>query len=66
VRRFRLCCGREGCRKRNVGVVLEGAAFAAQLERVFRDGFGGAYAEVVDPERTYEAPKVDEKPTAPH
>ena len=45
----------------NVGIVVEGEGFAGGLERVFRDGFAGPYAEVVDPDRGYEAPKVEEK-----
>ncbi len=48
-------------RSRNVGIIVEGEAFAGALERVFRDGFAGRYAEAVDPDRTYEAPKVDDK-----
>ncbi len=43
---------------RNVGLVVEGAALAGQLERVFHDAFAGPYSEGVDPERTYEAPRV--------
>jgi hypothetical protein len=30
-----------------------------RLERVFRDGFEGPYAEVVDPDRAYAPPKID-------
>jgi phosphatidylserine/phosphatidylglycerophosphate/cardiolipin synthase-like enzyme len=52
-------------RSRNVGLVVEGDAFAAQLEHVFHDGFDGAYAEKVDPDRTYEPPRTDDKPPAP-
>ncbi|MFT3767534.1 MAG: phospholipase D-like domain-containing protein [Minicystis sp.] len=48
-------------RSRNVGIIVEGAAFAGQLDRVFADGFSGPYAEVVDPDRVYQAPKVEEK-----
>jgi phosphatidylserine/phosphatidylglycerophosphate/cardiolipin synthase-like enzyme len=44
-------------RSRNVGLVVEGVAFAAQLERVFHDAFAGSYAELVDPAKTYEPPK---------
>jgi hypothetical protein len=44
-----------------VGIIVEGDAFAGRLDRVFADGFGGPYAEVVDPDRTYRAPRVDEK-----
>jgi phosphatidylserine/phosphatidylglycerophosphate/cardiolipin synthase-like enzyme len=46
-------------RTRNVGVIVEGAAFSAELDRVFHDGFEGPYAEVVDPDRAYVAPKID-------
>jgi phosphatidylserine/phosphatidylglycerophosphate/cardiolipin synthase-like enzyme len=48
-------------RSRNVGLIVEGEAFAGKLEKVFADGFEGAYAEVVDPEKTYVPPKVDAK-----
>jgi phosphatidylserine/phosphatidylglycerophosphate/cardiolipin synthase-like enzyme len=46
-------------KSRNVGLIIEGPAFAAQLDKVFNDGFSGPYAEVVNPERTYEAPRVE-------
>jgi phosphatidylserine/phosphatidylglycerophosphate/cardiolipin synthase-like enzyme len=46
-------------KSRNVGVVVEGEAFAAELDRVFADGFAGRYAEEVDPERVYVPPKLD-------
>lgn len=46
-------------RSRNVGVIVEGEAFAGKLEEVFRGGFGGPLSEVVSPDRTYEAPRVD-------
>jgi phosphatidylserine/phosphatidylglycerophosphate/cardiolipin synthase-like enzyme len=49
-------------RSRNVGLIVEGAAFAHRLERVFRDGFAGRYAEPVDPDGHYAPPRVgDEK-----
>ena len=48
-------------RSRNVGVIVEGESFAAPLERFFHDGFAGVYAEPVDPDRVYQAPRVDEK-----
>jgi len=48
-------------RSRNVGIIVEGEAFAGQLERVFRDGFAGPYAEVVDPDKAYEAPRTEGK-----
>ena len=43
---------------RNVGLIVEGAAFAAQLERVFHDAFTAPFTEPVDPAATYEPPKV--------
>jgi phosphatidylserine/phosphatidylglycerophosphate/cardiolipin synthase-like enzyme len=46
---------------RNVGVIVEGDSFAAPLERFFRDGFAGPYAEAVDPDRVYTLPRLDEK-----
>ncbi len=45
---------------RNVGIVVEGEAFAKVLQRTFHDGFAGPYGEKVDPDKTYEAPRVDE------
>ena len=48
-------------RSRNVGLIVEGRAFAAQLDRVFEGGSSGRYAEAVDPDRVYVPPKVDEK-----
>jgi phosphatidylserine/phosphatidylglycerophosphate/cardiolipin synthase-like enzyme len=47
-------------RSRNVGLVVEGEAFARGLERVFHDAFDGPYGEVVDPSRAYEPPKIAE------
>jgi phosphatidylserine/phosphatidylglycerophosphate/cardiolipin synthase-like enzyme len=49
-------------KSRNVGIVVEGEAFAAQLDRVFEGGFSGPYAEVVDPEKTYVPPRVSGEP----
>ena len=49
-------------KSRNVGIIVEGEAFAAQLDRVFEGGFSGPYAEVVDPEKTYVPPKVNGEP----
>jgi phosphatidylserine/phosphatidylglycerophosphate/cardiolipin synthase-like enzyme len=46
-------------RSRNAGVIVEGTAFGEQLERVFRDGFEGRYAEPVDPERAYMPPRME-------
>ena len=48
-------------KSRNVGVIVEGEGFAAPLERFFHDGFAGPYAEPVDPDQAYQAPRVDEK-----
>lgn len=44
---------------RNVGLVVEGAAFATQLEHVFADGWGSKYATAVDPSAAYEPPRID-------
>ncbi len=44
---------------RNVGLFVEGAAIAGRLGRIFEDGFGGTYAEPLDPERTYEPPRIE-------
>ncbi|MDC0739745.1 phospholipase D-like domain-containing protein [Polyangium mundeleinium] len=44
---------------RNVGLFIDGKAIAGQLERIFEDGFGGAYAEVLDPDRKYEPPRIE-------
>jgi phosphatidylserine/phosphatidylglycerophosphate/cardiolipin synthase-like enzyme len=46
-------------RSRNVGLIVEGPAFAARLDRVFADGFAGPYAEPVIDDRAYDAPKVE-------
>jgi phosphatidylserine/phosphatidylglycerophosphate/cardiolipin synthase-like enzyme len=46
-------------RSRNLGLVVEGRAFAAKLDRVFRGAFDGKYAEVVDPDGKYEPPRVN-------
>jgi phosphatidylserine/phosphatidylglycerophosphate/cardiolipin synthase-like enzyme len=43
---------------RNVGVIVEGAAFASQLERFFADTWGSPYAVEVDPQATYTPPEV--------
>jgi phosphatidylserine/phosphatidylglycerophosphate/cardiolipin synthase-like enzyme len=44
---------------RNVGLVIDGPAFAGRLQGVFEDGFGGPYAEAFDPEAAYEAPRIE-------
>jgi phosphatidylserine/phosphatidylglycerophosphate/cardiolipin synthase-like enzyme len=41
---------------RNVGVMVDGAAFAGQLERVFADGWKTPYAKLVDLGTDYKAP----------
>jgi phosphatidylserine/phosphatidylglycerophosphate/cardiolipin synthase-like enzyme len=43
---------------RNVGVVVEGALFAEDLDRVFQRIWDSEYAETVDPDATYEPRKV--------
>lgn len=43
---------------RNVGLVVEGAAFAADLDRIFDRIWTSEYAETVDPDGTYEPRKV--------
>lgn len=44
---------------RNVGLFVDGTTIAGPLTRIFEDGFGGAYAEVLDPDRTYEPPRIE-------
>jgi phosphatidylserine/phosphatidylglycerophosphate/cardiolipin synthase-like enzyme len=43
---------------RNVGIVAEGAGFAARLADFFLDGWRSAYAETVDPSAHYEPPRI--------
>ncbi len=45
---------------RNVGVVVDGPAFAAQLDGFFEQLWGSAYAETVQPGARYEAPRTKE------
>jgi phosphatidylserine/phosphatidylglycerophosphate/cardiolipin synthase-like enzyme len=47
---------------RNVGLVIEGAAFARQLERFFSDTWSSAYAAEVDPKATYTPPPISQEP----
>lgn len=47
-------------RSRNAGFFVEGAVFARRLDAFFDDLWTSDYAEAVDPERTYEAPRVSE------
>ena len=43
---------------RNVGLVVEGEAFGARLDRYFASGWDSPYAEAVDPDASYEAPRI--------
>ncbi len=43
---------------RNVGLVVDGAAFAAQLDAFFSDLWSSEYASTVDPGASYEAPRT--------
>jgi phosphatidylserine/phosphatidylglycerophosphate/cardiolipin synthase-like enzyme len=43
---------------RNVGVIVEGAAFARELERFFADTWTSPYAAEVDPQATYAPPAI--------
>ncbi len=45
-------------RSRNVGLLVEGGAFGARLDRYFAAGWDGPYAEAVDPDATYEPPRI--------
>ncbi|KFE69073.1 Phospholipase D/Transphosphatidylase precursor [Hyalangium minutum] len=47
---------------RNVGLIIEGTAFAQQLERFFSDTWNSAYAAEVDPKATYQPPAVSSEP----
>jgi phosphatidylserine/phosphatidylglycerophosphate/cardiolipin synthase-like enzyme len=49
-------------RSRNVGVVVEGEAFARALERFFSDTWTSTYAVEVDPKATYSPPNVSGQP----
>ncbi|UQA61666.1 phospholipase D-like domain-containing protein [Polyangium aurulentum] len=44
---------------RNVGLVIDGPAFARRLQGIFEDGFAGPYAERLDPAAAYEAPRIE-------
>ncbi len=52
---------------RNVGVVIEDRALAAQLDAFFAGNWRSRYAELVDPARRYTAPRIslggDRRPT---
>ncbi|MBN1209056.1 MAG: hypothetical protein JXB05_29630 [Myxococcaceae bacterium] len=43
-------------KSRNVGVIVEGAAFAGQLERFFADTWNSPYTFEIDPKATYTPP----------
>lgn len=43
---------------RNVGLIIEGPAFALMLERFFADTWQGPYSAQVDPQATYVAPPI--------
>jgi phosphatidylserine/phosphatidylglycerophosphate/cardiolipin synthase-like enzyme len=45
---------------RNVGVIVEGASFAGQLDRFFDDNWRSSYAYEVDPCKVYEVPRIGE------
>lgn len=47
-------------RSRNVGLFVEGAAFARALDAYFDRVWTSAYAAPVDPTRTYERPRIGE------
>jgi len=49
-------------KSRNVGLVVEGEAFARQLERFFADTWTSPYAAEVDPKATYTAPNISGDP----
>jgi hypothetical protein len=46
---------------RNVGLLIEGAPFAAVLDQHFALSWGSAYAEEVDPKGSYTPPKRKNK-----
>jgi phosphatidylserine/phosphatidylglycerophosphate/cardiolipin synthase-like enzyme len=47
---------------RNVGVIVEGEAFAKRLERFFGDTWASPYAAEVDPKAAYTAPNIGGTP----
>jgi phosphatidylserine/phosphatidylglycerophosphate/cardiolipin synthase-like enzyme len=49
-------------RTRNVGLIIEGAAFARSLERFFTDTWESPYAAQVDPRATYMPPAISSEP----
>jgi phosphatidylserine/phosphatidylglycerophosphate/cardiolipin synthase-like enzyme len=51
---------------RNVGVVIEDPLIGAQLDAFFAGNWRSQYAELVDPDRQYTAPRIsDHSPTGP-
>jgi phosphatidylserine/phosphatidylglycerophosphate/cardiolipin synthase-like enzyme len=49
-------------KSRNVGVTVEGAPFAADLDRFFDTLWDSPFAEVVDPDATYQEPHYKDTP----
>jgi phosphatidylserine/phosphatidylglycerophosphate/cardiolipin synthase-like enzyme len=49
-------------RTRNVGLIIEGTAFARQLERFFADTWTCPHAAEVDPRATYAPPAISSEP----
>ncbi|MGZ4804378.1 MAG: phospholipase D-like domain-containing protein, partial [Acidimicrobiia bacterium] len=47
---------------RNVGLIVEGAAFASRLDRFFQDNWSSPYAAEVDPKATYAPPAISSEP----
>jgi phosphatidylserine/phosphatidylglycerophosphate/cardiolipin synthase-like enzyme len=47
---------------RNVGLIVEGAAFAQRLERFFQDNWSSTYAAEVDPHAAYAPPAISSEP----
>ncbi|MDX9720421.1 MAG: phospholipase D-like domain-containing protein [Myxococcota bacterium] len=47
-------------KSRNVGIIVEGETFAADVQRFFDTAWNSEYAEVVDPQAQYEAPRIKE------
>lgn len=45
-------------KSRNVGLVIEEPALAARIDRFFETGWGSRYTEHLDPDATYEAPRI--------
>jgi phosphatidylserine/phosphatidylglycerophosphate/cardiolipin synthase-like enzyme len=45
-------------RSRNVGLVIEEPALAARIDRFFETGWSSPYTERLDPDATYEAPRI--------